>query len=195
MGKKYAASTGGFYDTAIHGSNVPADAVDITNVEYTALLEGQSAGKIIAADATGAPVLKDPTKANADQVWELIKAERDRRKENGGCPVGDYWFHADVSSKVQHLANKDTARDQINAGGVMTDALLDPSSGKVISWKTMSGVFVPMTCQMAYDVVSSAKAIELAIFAAAEAHRVAMEVSAVPADYDFSVGWPATFAG
>ncbi len=31
MGKKYAASTRGFYDTEIHGENIPEGAVDITD--------------------------------------------------------------------------------------------------------------------------------------------------------------------
>ena len=56
----YSKSTGGFYDTAIHGDNIPADAVEITGEEHKALLEGQSQGKIIAADKNGKPVLVDP---------------------------------------------------------------------------------------------------------------------------------------
>lgn len=59
MGKKYAASTGGFYDTVIHGDNIPADAVEITDEQHAALLAGQSSGKIISADASGKPILVD----------------------------------------------------------------------------------------------------------------------------------------
>ena len=56
----YSASTGGFYDVAIHGDNIPADAVEITAEEHQALLEGQSKGKRIVAGANGFPVLVDP---------------------------------------------------------------------------------------------------------------------------------------
>ena len=56
----YSTQTGGFYDTAIHGSAIPADAVEITDEQHQALLEGQSQGKIIAADKNGKPVLVDP---------------------------------------------------------------------------------------------------------------------------------------
>jgi len=55
----YSKSTGGFYDTAIHGENMPADAVNITKEEHAALMAGQSSGKIITADANGRPFLMD----------------------------------------------------------------------------------------------------------------------------------------
>lgn len=56
----YSKFTGGFYDTAIHGNDIPADAVEITKEEHAALLAGQSEGKIIAADSSGRPVLQGP---------------------------------------------------------------------------------------------------------------------------------------
>lgn len=56
----YAQSTGGFYDAAVHGGNIPADAVEITRDEHAALLSAQSAGKRIEADANGYPVAVDP---------------------------------------------------------------------------------------------------------------------------------------
>lgn len=64
---KYAKSTNGFYDEAIHGDNIPADAVEITTEEHQALLEGQSMGKRIVADANGRPVLQD-TPPTAEQI-------------------------------------------------------------------------------------------------------------------------------
>lgn len=64
----YAKSTGGFYDGAIHGDNIPVDAVEITAEEHAALLEGQSQGKLIQADAAGRPVLVDPPPPAAEQI-------------------------------------------------------------------------------------------------------------------------------
>lgn len=178
MSRKYSSSTGGFYDIAIHGSNVPADAVDITNVEYTALLEGQSAGKIIAADATGAPVLKDPTKANADQVWELIRAKRDTIKA-GGVKVGGSWFNTDDSSRVQQI------------GLVMMGASIPAG----LQWKTMDGSFVTMTQALASQIFQAVAGHDMQAFSAAETHRLAMEASDDPSAYDFSEGWPESFSG
>ena len=56
----YSAQTGGFYDRAIHGDNIPADAVEITREEWLALLAGQAEGKMIVAGKDGKPELQDP---------------------------------------------------------------------------------------------------------------------------------------
>lgn len=57
---KYSASTNGFYVDGIHGDNIPADSVDITEEQHITLLAGQSAGQQIVPDANGYPVLQDP---------------------------------------------------------------------------------------------------------------------------------------
>ena len=56
----YSKSTRGFYDAAIHGDNIPADAVEISTEDHAELLEEQSQGKRIVADKDGFPVLQDP---------------------------------------------------------------------------------------------------------------------------------------
>lgn len=75
----YSKSTGGFYDTAIHGNNIPADAVEITREDHAELLAGQSDGRLIQADTNGRPVLVDlppSTLAEAQaSAWAAIDAE------------------------------------------------------------------------------------------------------------------------
>jgi hypothetical protein len=72
----YSAQTRGFYDPAIHGDNIPADAVEITAEQHAALLEGQSQGKVIAADANGHPILQDPPPPPPpDPKWVGIEFE------------------------------------------------------------------------------------------------------------------------
>ena len=73
----YSKSTGGFYDRAIHGDNIPADAVEITPEQHAALLHGQSEGKQIAADENGYPILQDPPPPTTDQMADTARAERD----------------------------------------------------------------------------------------------------------------------
>lgn len=177
MAKKYSASTGGFYDAAIHGDNIPADAVEITIEEHAALLEGQSQGKMIQADANGRPVLVDPPKTTAAEVWDRIKAERDKRIQNGGYKVGTEWFHSDTFSRTQQMS-------LVMMGSNIPAGTL---------WKTMSGSMVTMTQSLAGQIFGTAAASDIAIFTAAETHRVAMEASADPATYDFSTGWPKAF--
>ena len=63
-----------------------------------------------------------------------------------------------------------------------------------LQWKTLTftppPVFVTMTPALAQAIVGATAASDPAIFSAAEVHRLAMEASAAPQDYDFSVGWP-----
>jgi hypothetical protein len=106
--------------------------------------------------------------------WELIKAERDRRTDQGGYKVGTKWFHSDQKSRSQQLGL----------------ALLGASLPADLQWKTMDGSFVAMTQQLASQVIGAAAASDQEIFAAAETHKVAMEASADPSTYDFSTGWP-----
>ena len=70
----YAKSTNGFYDKAIHGDNIPVDAVEITAEQHAALLEGQSQGKRIVADATGRPFLTDRPPPTAQELRAAFEA-------------------------------------------------------------------------------------------------------------------------
>lgn len=172
----YAASTSGFYDTAIHGNNIPKDAMKISVVQHIALLEGQASGKMIIADKDGYPVLQDPSAPSADVIWSRIKAKRDAI-ESGGVKVGEKWFHTDDASRIQHMA--------LNMMGANIPANLQ--------WKTMDGSFVTMTQALAGQAVQAVATLDMNAFAVAEQHRVAMEASTDPAAYDYSDGWPAVY--
>lgn len=79
----YSATTKGFYDPAIHGNNIPADAVEITTEEYTDLLDGQVGGKQIVPDENGRPILVNPVVDLVAQRITEIKielAELDQRR-------------------------------------------------------------------------------------------------------------------
>lgn len=67
----YSKTTGGFYSSEIHGDNIPADAVEITKAEHTALLAGQAEGKRIVPDADGVPVLQEPPPFVAPDVDQV----------------------------------------------------------------------------------------------------------------------------
>ncbi len=90
----YAKSSGGFYADDVHGARmledgsanpdckIPPDAVEITAEAHAALLAGQAAGKVIAADALGKPVLQDrpaPTFAQS-KLAEFTHFRADRGK-------------------------------------------------------------------------------------------------------------------
>jgi hypothetical protein len=126
------------------------------------------------------------------QAWELIKADRDRRKE-AGFKVGNEWVHSDLFSRSQWLGLKDNARDTLVAGGSMASALHD-SDGQPIVWKMLDGSFVPVTAQLAFDVVAAVTRSDMAIFKVAEQHNAAMRAAEDPSAYDYTAGWPQTYA-
>jgi hypothetical protein len=105
----YSKSTRGFYDSAIHGNNIPADAVEITREEHAALLEGQAQGKVIVADSKGKPVLADltPTK---EQLASAVRSER-----NGKLSACDWTVLADAplttTGKTAWKAYRQALRD------------------------------------------------------------------------------------
>ena len=109
-----------------------------------------------------------------DSKWELIKAERDRRKLEGGYKVGTKWYHSDTSSRIQQL------------GLVMMGAALPAN----LYWKTMDNSFILMTQTLAGQIFQSAAASDMTIFTVAEQKKAAMLASADPANYDHLTGWP-----
>lgn len=60
MGYLYSQGSACFFHTDLHGVDIPADAVEITDEDHAALIAGQSQGQIIVADAGGFPMLADP---------------------------------------------------------------------------------------------------------------------------------------
>ncbi|KNH02617.1 putative tail fiber assembly protein [Qipengyuania citrea LAMA 915] len=58
MTKRYSPSTGGFYETELHGASIPADAVYVAPARHAELLAAQAQGATIqASSATGNPVI------------------------------------------------------------------------------------------------------------------------------------------
>lgn len=56
----FSKTTLGFYSSLVHGQNIPQDAVEITPEQHAALMNAQSSGKRIQADANGAPIAVNP---------------------------------------------------------------------------------------------------------------------------------------
>jgi hypothetical protein len=124
-----------------------------------------------------------PTQVELDQwiaddikidLWDAIKAERDRRKNDGGYKVGANWYHSDTSSRIQQI------------GLVMMGAGIPAN----MYWKTMAGGFVLMTPTLALQIFQTAAASDMAIFTVAEQKKATMIASATPASYDYLSGWP-----
>lgn len=111
-----------------------------------------------------------------DYVWKQIKAERDRRKVLG-VKVGNLWFHSDDASRIQQLAL----------------VIMGANMPAGIQWKSMGEEFALMTPTLAMQIFTATATLDQTLFAKATEHRLAMEASAVPSEYDFSTGWPAFY--
>lgn len=71
---------GGFYVDSVH--IIPDGAVPVTPERHAELLAGQAAGKIIATDADGRPILVDPPAPTAEEIYnqkinDLMKSAED----------------------------------------------------------------------------------------------------------------------
>ncbi|HFC6396019.1 TPA: DUF4376 domain-containing protein [Neisseria polysaccharea] len=190
----------GFYDDALGG--IPEGAVAVRAEEYTALLAGQAQGGQIAADSNGRPVLTPPRPSEYHEwdgkkwkisktaaarkkaaavaaVWEKIKQKR-HENLRGGVYVESVgkWFH-----------NTDEARQQYTF--MRTLPALPPD----LMWKTMDGGFVSLTRALLDELSLKLLADEQQDFANAERHRVLMEQSDDPENYDYSDGWTENYPG
>lgn len=130
-------------------------------------------------------------------AWADIKAKRDAI-QSGGVEVivitgTSKWFQTDPTSRVQYLGLKDSARDMLAAGHVMSDAL--QLNGQPVCWKTFDNSFVALTLQNVFDIVAAVKTLDAAAFANAETHRAPMLKTDDPTTYDYSTGWPTVYTG
>ncbi|MFN4328292.1 MAG: hypothetical protein ACK4FF_05395 [Limnobacter sp.] len=86
----YSPGTKGFYSEEIHGDNIPADAVEITTEEHSALLAAQSEGKVIKWDSKKKkPVAVDPPPPTREQVVQTYKAHIQHRLDDF-CRTREY---------------------------------------------------------------------------------------------------------
>lgn len=133
-------------------------------------------GSVEISDAEAQAILKPPLDEEKKTMWDLIQAERDRRKFDGVL-VDTNWIHSDADSRTQHLCL----------------VLLGDNLAPGLWWKTMGGEFVEMTPAFAKAIVGAVAKSDQEIFTVAEVHKKAMQESVDPTSYDFSRGWPQTY--
>lgn len=130
-----------------------------------------------------------------DNVWESIKEYRDSRKFKG-IYVSGKWFHNDADSRTQWLGLKDKARDVLAAGGTTSTVLTinHPVYGVVpINWNTMDNSSIPVTVQLAFDVVNNTGDMDGILYGVALYHKSYLYASATPETYNYKIGWPAIY--
>lgn len=175
----YSKSTGGFYDAAINGDNIPTDAVEITAEEHADLLTAQSSGKMIAHNVEGYPVAIDPPQAVRTQasLLEDVAAKR-WLVETGGVIVGGVPIKTDRESQAQ-----------------LFSAYISLASGLIEStpWKAADGSFSLVTMAELEPVAQAIAAHVRSCFAAEQAHAEAiseLHYQGALDSYDIDTGWP-----
>jgi len=130
----------------------------------------------------GVELVIDPIKFQASLPakqkikWEEIKRERDRRSFNG-IFISGKWIHTDLASRVQWMA--------MFMMGVNLPR---------IPWKTMDGTYIDTVPTLATAVFQGVANQDVILFGIANWHKTQMELSLDPINYNYSNGWPATFA-
>lgn len=128
-------------------------------------------------------------------TWGEIKSERDTRITSSGVLVEGVWYHSDlqfrsvITQACRLFAIDETPDD--NPTKVAISQQLSEVRGK--PWKTMDNQFVTPTHLLAIKIDAAHAVLTQGCHYHAEVHKAAMEASANPSEYDFSMGWPATF--
>lgn len=151
-----------------------------------------TAEEIAAAEAAAADAAADVRTAAIDEKWEAIKAFRDNRLLTGGYPAGGHWYYSDLIARSQHLANA-RAADIVKAasGDMNATMLISGITPRVV--KSMDNGYMPITANIAHAIMTGAEMHEASTYASGIAHKIALDGSSDPANYDFTIGWPAVF--
>lgn len=135
-----------------------------------------------------------------DTTWEKIKDYRQYRQYLGvkiivaGTP---YWIHSDEVSRSLHLGLLGAAILHVLKVVVGISTLPAFPSGKL--WKTMEvngagqPIFILLDYTVAFQIFAADMDITSACFTKAEEHRLMMEASSDPLNYDYTVNWPLVF--
>lgn len=157
-------------------------------MSYSIRVDGRGWRAVNSPDDVGpGEVFSETVPASMDNVeaeqWIRIKAERDRRRFEGGVKVGAHWF---LSTAI--------ATSEYNSLVLISAEM--PSAGVLrAAWRTMDGATVDMTPSLVRQILAAGFAQVAAIDDAAMAHKAALAISQDPATYDYSGGWPDIFEG
>jgi hypothetical protein len=104
----YSEKTSAFYDPAIHGEALPADAVEITRQRHGELLDGLARGQRVVIQA-GQPVLIDPPPPDPP-TREDIEAARLRAYADPLTGSDRYFAEAQRESLLGNAEAADAAK-------------------------------------------------------------------------------------
>lgn len=172
----YSAQTQGFYDSAIHETRVPDDAVEISDADYIALMAGQSNGLVIITDSRGYPVCVDRQRTTLDLLDEA--ASMRWRIEAGGIVFSECQISTDRESQSALFSTYSSL-----LSGLISDT----------QWKTANGSFILVTLNELKPIAQAVASHVRSCFAAEQAHIeaiYALDTQAKRDAYNINIGWP-----
>ena len=171
----YSKNTGGFYDSAIHGKNIPAAALEITIEEYRALMHGQSQGKRISSDSDGRPVLIDSPPIS-------VAGRRTTAKINIDIVVGKararYVSAGQLIEEEYHLTRQQTLAWR--AAGSLADSV--PAS--IQAWADAAGITAEEAAASIEQIATYWESVLLKVRQLRLAGKASVDASANTADFD-----------
>ena len=135
-----------------------------------------------------------------NDIWEKIKVLRQDRQYLGvklTTANGQFWFHSDEPSRSLHLGMVGAAI--LHILNVVVGIATLPIFPSNLVWKTMDKnaqgqpIFIQLDYVLALQIFAADKAMTSDCFQIAEYHRLQMESSNDPINYNYLVGWPIVY--
>lgn len=155
---------------------LPEGAVELSESQWGDRFNLRLVSGVLSND----PIVRPLEVVKAD-VFFRVKAERDRRRFNGGVKVGVLWFKSDQLATGEYTAL------------ALIGAPLPEATVLRAGWRTMGGGTIDMTPLLVRQILAAGLAAVAAIDDVAQAHMTALATCEDPAAYDFSSGWPPVF--
>jgi len=199
----YDKKTNGFYIDGIH--EIPNGSIELTDETYRTLLNGQSSGKQIIANKQGVPVLIEPQPSDAYELnldtlrWTIskekqaellikqraeIRAQINTKRDecvNGGVFVPEINKWVDTDDKGRSTLVEIKADFDLNGKNNTYTLICADNTAQVIHFEEFKAVW------------NAVKTLKEKMYENAYMHKVLLEQSENPTDYNWSTGWSKTY--
>jgi hypothetical protein len=199
----YDKKTNGFYIDGIH--EIPNGSIELTDETYRTLLNGQSSGKQIIANKQGVPVLIEPQPSDAYELnldtlrWTIskekqaellikqraeIRAQINTKRDecvNGGVFVPEINKWVDTDDKGRSTLVEIKADFDLNGKNNTYTLICADNTAQVIHFDEFKAVW------------NAVKTLKEKMYENAYMHKVLLEQSENPTDYNWSTGWSKTY--
>ena len=188
-----------------NGGFVPSGAINISEELYLSLLDGQAKGKQIITNKNGMPVLIEPQpseshKLNLDTLqWDVspekqadllikqraeIRAQINAKRDecvNGGVFVPEINKWVDTDDKGRSTLVKIKADFDLNGKNNTYTLICADNTAQIIHFEEFKAVW------------NAVKTLKEKMYENAYMHKVLLEQSENPTDYNWSTGWSKTY--